>query len=464
MPGLFQTIELGKRALLTHQLSLQTVGHNIANVNTPGFSRQRVTTVSCYPEYNANGMIGTGVMATDIRQVRDLFLGAQFRQSNKSLGQWTNKARTLSQIEAMFAEPGDTSLSSLLNDFWDSWSELSTDASSVSSRVAIVEQTSLLVNGFHNLADQLYRLQDALDSDIVGLTDGVNQIAKEIARLNHEIKRSELGSVNANDLRDARDSLVDELSRIIDVNTREDKNGELTVYIGAMTLVGGDNALAIEVTEVNDDGHLRHDLVWQGGSVSLKNLNGQLKGLLDSRDVTIPAYLGQLDRIAKHLIEEVNTLHRSGYGLDGRTGLDFFDPRFTRAATMEINGSIIDSPSRIAASASGEEGDNTIALAVAALREERFTGDGSMTINDLYDAMIGTLGIEAHEATSFADSYELLLQQIDNARQSVQGVSLDEEMANMVKHQHAYDAAARVITAVDAALDTVISGMGVVGR
>ena len=172
-----------------------------------------------------------------------------------------------------------------------------------------------------------------------------------------------------------------------------------------------------------------------------------------------------INSITKTLVDQVNALHTTGYGLDNSTGIEFFDSRFTTATTIQINRDLlVDTDKVAAASQMDSEGDNTMALAIADLREQLLMKDNSISINDFYNSLVGTLGVETHEAGSFTDNYEIFGQQIHNARQSVEGVSLDEEMANMIKFQHAYDAAARVITAVDQALDTVINGMGMVGR
>jgi len=464
MPGLFQAIEVGKRALLSHQLNLQTIGHNIANVNTPGYSRQRVRITATMPEYNALGTIGTGVTVTDIRHVRDLFLGAQLRNETKSLGQWSYKEKIMSQLEGLFNEPNDNTLSDLLNDFWDAWSDLSTSPSSTSHRVAVVEYTNLLTNRFHELAGQLSNLRDAIDRDMVAMTDDVNRLTAEIARLNQHIKVQELGGDHANDLRDTRDRLLDEMSEFVDVNTIEQENGQVIVFIGAMAVVDGTYSVNINTEVFNDGGVVKHRLVWENSGTTIKNANGQLKGLLDARDDVVPRYLAELDRLAQEVIQQVNALHNTGYGLDGSTGLDFFDTTFTNATNIRLNLELAQDPAKIAASATGEVGDNAIALAIQDLRNQRIMENNTTTMNDYYNAVIGKLGVETHEAQSFSENHELLVHHVLNARQSVQGVSLDEEMTNLVKYQHAYDAAARVITVMDEALDMVILRMGIVGR
>ncbi|MEW6049856.1 MAG: flagellar hook-associated protein FlgK [Candidatus Zixiibacteriota bacterium] len=463
MPGLFQGLELGKRALLAHQFSLQTAGHNIANVNTPGYSRQRVSISTTMPENLTFGSVGTGMKADNVRQVRDLFLTAQYREAQKSLGQWSYKYSTLSQIEAAVNEPQDNAVGDLLNGFWDAWSDLSTNADSSSNRSNVVAQANKLVDGIHQLANQLESLRQSIDSDLTNFTNEVNRLTAEIANLNQQIKTAELGGNSANDLRDQRDLLTDQLSQIIDVRTREKANGETMVYMGAMVLVDGSDSFDIGVNAVSEDGQFSHQFVWAGTDVELQNYNGQLSGLLESRDVVIPRYIEQLNELTRTLVEEVNALHVAGYAQDGSTGVAFFDPNFTDAATIRVNNLIQLDPTRVVAS-QGQDGDNLIALALSELRNKRTMNSNTTSINEYYNSLVGNLGIETHESKSFSENFELLVQQIENQRQAVQGVSLDEEMTNLIKYQHAYDAAARVITTMDEALDVVINGMGIVGR
>jgi flagellar hook-associated protein 1 FlgK len=463
MPGLFQGLELGKRALLSQQLVMQTIGHNIANVNTPGYTRQRVNLQSTLPENMPVGSIGTGVMVTDIRQIRDLFLGQQEQEATKQLGQWSYKDKTLSQIEALYNEPQDNALSDLLSQFWDSWSELATNSDSISNRKAVVATAGQLIAGFHQLGQQLNNLREATDRDVGSMVSDVNQKTAEIARLNQEIGRSELGGQRANDLRDARDRITGELASLIDVRTLEKPNGETVVHMGAMALVDGSQSFAIDQQTVNKNGVSTSQIVWKGTSVRLTNLSGQLAGLAESRDVIIPNNVAQLDELARTVIDQVNTLHVSGYGMNGTTGVSFFDPNFLTAATMRLGQEIVNDSSKVVAS-SAISGNNNVALAVSELRDTRVMVNGTSSMSEFYNSLVGTIGLQAKDATSTTQNFELLVQQISNARQSVEGVSLDEEMANLIKYQHAYDASARLITAMDQALETVISGMGIVGR
>jgi flagellar hook-associated protein 1 FlgK len=258
--------------------------------------------------------------------------------------------------------------------------------------------------------------------------------------------------------------MIDELSAIVDVNTIESDNGSVRVMIGALEIVTGLDTIPIETRVINNQGKREHELVWKGTAVSIRNVNGELKGLLDARDEMVPRYLEELGQIARTLVEQVNGIHRNGFGLDGSTGANFFDPRFLDADSIRVNQDLINAPEKIAASQGGEVGDGSMALAIQNLRNSRVMVSGTTSINDYYDSLVGSLGVESHQAMSYVENYSLLVQEIENSRQSVQGVSLDEEMANMIKFQHAYDAAARVITTMDEALDVVISRMGIVGR
>ncbi len=465
MAGLMQGLEIGKRAMMTYQASMQTIGHNIANVDTPGFSRQRVLISTSMPESSVYGTIGSGVKVDGIVGIRDSFLITQYRQAQESLGNWSYQEKTLSQIESVFNEPQDNSLNDMLSEFWNAWSQLSTDSDDASNRNALLSSTEQLINGFHQLSDSLTDLRDATDRDLTNLTSEINRMTNEIAQLNQQIKTQELGGEEASDLRDARGLLIDELSAIIDVNVREDADGAVAVSMGSMILVDGSASMNIEAKAENKDGQLTHRLVWQGTEVSLKNTNGELAGLMKSRDEIIPDYLEQLDELASAIVTEINNLHQSGYGLDGSTNVAFFDPNYTDAAGIRLNQEVANNINRIACSESSDPDvrDGNIALAISGLRDSALMDNGTTTFNEFYNSVVGSLGVQSKEASSFANNYELLSNQIDNQRQSVQGVSLDEEMANLVKVQNAYEAAARVITVMDESLDLVINAMGRVG-
>lgn len=464
MAGLFSGLELGKRALATHQLWLNTIGHNVANVNTPGYSRQRVTTSTSTPEEHRAGMIGTGVNATAIRSVRDLFLNKQFRDENKNLGQWASQEKMLTRVEGIFMEPSSDSLGDLMEKFWTGWMDLGNNPESIAARTALKEQANLLTTGFHRRYDQLAELQKSIDIDVELIVNKVNSITDEIASLNKQISRSELGDISANDLRDRRGLMIDELSQFIDVNTADQANGATLVYVGALMIVDDSEAIHLDTRDSAGKSFVTSEVVWEGTTKKVQNYNGELKGLIEMRDKTIPQYMNDLDILAETLVTEVNSVHSVGYDLNNTTNINFFDANFLSAGNLRLSQDVTNNVTRIAASQSGAVGDNGNAQAIADLRKSLFMTRGTATMEEFYNTIVGQVGIDTNKAIQLKESHTLLVEQIENARQSVQGVSLDEEMTQMIKYQHAFDAAARVITQVDQALEMVIMNMGIVGR
>lgn len=468
--GLFESLESGKRALLTHQLTLTTIGQNIANVDTPGYTRQKVYTSASMPLKTTLGMVGTGVQVNNVKHVRDLFLGDQLREESKFLGRWNYKEKILSQIEKMFNEPGDESLRSHMDAFFNSWSQLNNAPESVTSRNDVVARAVTVTNDFKQLSDQLNALKDSVDRDLSTRISDVNQLTAEIAQLNTEISRAELGASHANDLRDRRDLLIDNLSSLVDVNVVEDTDGSARVYIGAMAVVDRSRQYELDTVTENLSTGLKSSLVFKGTNLTIKNHNGELHGLIEMRDSTIPKYIQQLDELARSLANEVNSIHNVGYGMrfggstTPPTGTDFFDLGSLTADTIAVNAAVLNNVSLIAASASGEPGDGSVALQMSQLRSAKLMSSSTLTFNEFYGTLIGGVGVETKQARQFKSNQELVVQQIDNAREQVQGVSLDEEMTHLIRAQHAYEAAARIITTIDQAFDTVINQMGVVGR
>lgn len=462
--SLFQGLEIGKRALLTHQMTMITIGHNMANVSTPGYSRQRVNVTSTRPHETASYNIGSGVTISGVTSIRDFFLTAQFRSENKSLGEWASREKALGQIEAFFNEPNDNGLGNALNEFWSSWSDLSANPESMAARSAVIAKSNTLVTSFHSLDRQLLNLQTSTDQDVVNVVGRINLYAREIANLNRIVVGEELGAATANDSRDQRDLLLDKLSALVDVTTIDNPNGSVSVFISGLALVENSDTFNLG-TKINTSGRqAKHDIVWQGTSTKVKITGGQLKGLVKTRDEVVVKYQAQLDEIVSALVSNVNTLHRTGSGLNGSSGLNFFNSRFDSAGTLQLETALVNDASLIAASASGAPGDNSVALDIADLSQATVMSYGTATLSEYYNSMIGTIGVDSSEAKMFKGNYEVLMEQIENSRQSVQGVNLDEEMAEMIQAQHAYNAAARVITMIDEALDVLINGMGIVGR
>ncbi len=456
-------LEIGRRALIAQQLSLNLTGHNVANVNTPGFSRQDGIFSNNDPMLTTFGSLGTGVQITDIRRMRSVFLDQQFRSESHKLGRWQFLSQTWNQIEGIVNEPEDTGLSAQLDEFWNGWQDLANNPQSESARVALREQALLLVNSFHHLSTQLKDLRDSLDSEITTMTEQINTISAQIADLNGQIASAELTGHQANDLRDRRDYLVDTVSQWVSVSVIPQPSGSYTVLLGGMALVDGTGYLSLGTETQSDGVNVTHRVFLENTGIDITHPGGQMEGLLEARDEVVVNQQDQLDILARELVKGVNEIHRLGVDLDGNTGIDFFDPDTTGADDIGLHHLILEDVNHISAGLNSEEGDNSNALNIAALRDALRLNNGQATFGEYYNSIIGKIGVQSQEAQNLEQNQQALVSQIANSKESLSGVSLDEEMANMIQFQHAYEAAARIITVMDSALNTVINQMGVSG-
>lgn len=479
----FQGLEIAKTGLFVSQKALEVTGHNIANANTPGYTRQVVDMASIAPPttfgmYDQWGKaIGEGVKIVDIRQIRDQFLDNQYRRENKFLGEWETKAEVLSAIENIFNEPSSSGITAVLNDFFNSLQELSKNPESLTVRAEVRERAIALVDTFNTVYQHLYDKLNELNSTIQSRIAEINSYAERISRLNGEIYRFELSGQVANDLRDQRNLLVDQLSKLVNITTYEDANGNFRIDIGGQALVSGTTAFTMSMDK-------NGNVIWDLTKSPVNPSSGVLKGLLDMRDGDgtngvkgIPYYMEQWNKLAYNIAKALNEVHSQGYGLDGSTGNLLFggfdtsiayDKTTPYAQLIKVSSDILASDGLLKIAAAKDSlalpGDNRNALELIALRDEPLDGLDKATFDDFARSLISNLGVDAEQANVMKKNQEVMVKQIDLNRQSTSGVSLDEEMTNMLKYQKSYAACARVITAMDELIDTVINRMGIVGR
>lgn len=464
MSGLFQGLEIGKRSLLTQQLAMFTTSHNIANVNTPGFARQRAIMGSTMPLDLPDGRIGTGVTTLSVNQIRDGFIDFQFRREQNALGGWQAQNKVLGQIELVLNEPQDHTIGDLMTKFWGSWQQLANEPTGA-SRTAVAEQAGLLVDGFHTATRQLDNIESSLNHELEGQAATLNEMGRQLAALNEQIAKGELGGQSANDLRDKRNLILDDLSKLAQVTVEPTLTGAVNVYIGSMEFVNRQEFHEIHAQVSSHGLKPKVDLVWGYSGQPVNFTGGELHSTLTARDVWLPESREALDRLAQTLVTEVNQLHRQGVSANGRAGQDFFDPHYVTADKIQLHSLIADNPQQsIVAGRTTAESDVDIAQSLADLAETPVLPDGRTTLNGYYDSVVATVGMRSMEARDVTETQTLLVEQLENHRQSVMGTSLDEELAQMIKFQHAYEAAARVITTMDEAISTVVNGMGLVGR
>lgn len=524
MRSTFHGLEVAKRSLFTHQTALNTTAHNLANANTIGYSRQRVNMVATRPlempgmmRSNIPGQLGTGVEFDSIRRVRDTFLDFQFRRENQLLGEWEIRDATLRTIEGIINEPSEHGIQSAMNRFWDAWEALNRDPKLLSARVAVLGEALSMVETFNHAGRSLNNLMNDLDASIAIKISEANNIIQNIAHLNYQIRRIEGLGDNANDFRDQRDLLVDQLSKIVDVQVEELADGTYNIVVaGGIQVVNGDNAVLLENDHANNavSGELAGYVKAKEDVTFVRNqLNALVNTLITGEvTVTLPAgYVAARDLVAASdvtladgtmipagetipagsvietdfeiVVKGFNGLHELGYGLDepATAGIPFFvsDGETFTIDNIRVNPEIVKDTNKIAASGQYEtvdgrnipiKGNSDIAHALAGLRDKVFTFPENLTAlkegttDDFFRAVVGDLGVKAADATRTKQNQQDIVYSIDMRRQSVSGVSLDEEMADLIRFQHAYNAAARNVTVVDEILDRVINHMGIVGR
>lgn len=465
MSSTFFGLSVAQSGLNAQRRAMDILGHNIAHANDPTYKRQRLVLVEGAVLAQAqeatvlgSSPFGSGVNAGDVLRVRDALIERRLRTATQAASDWQYRAQTMKQIEAIFAEPSDSGLQTDLDKFWASWQKLASNPESLPIRSALLEDAAALCQRIQYIYSQLRSTADDLNSSVVDRVALINNISQEIARLNLQISALEPNQVGTNALLDRRDALVLELSKLVAVSQHEEGDQGITISVGGRILVQGGQANLLECATVEGG---KQQVRWAKDGQEVRINGGELNGLLWLRDEAVPSYLAQLDTFASILVQEVNALHRTGKTLTGSDGTNFFKAG-TTAANISLDPSIVDHPELIAASATGAVGNNEIALAISGLDSRPVRG--TMTLNQLYRGLVADIGGSAAIAYRQATAHQLSLDQFTTQQQSVSGVSLDEEMTNLIKFQQAYNAAARVITVMDEMIDVLVSKTGVVGR
>lgn len=493
MSSTFYGFEIAKSGLYSAQYAIDLTGHNIANANTVGYTRQRL--MQSAQEITAGrerilpltkGISGAGVRIDGIEQVRNSYLDTQYRREESSGNMWSARSDALSYIEQIFNETGDTGLSSTINSFFSSLNTLTMNPESEEYRSNVSEMALMMTEKFQHLASQLSDKQMDENEQVRIASVQINDLSKNVADLNDQIMRFELNGEKANDLRDQRNNLLDQLAGVVDIDYSEDSSGQVTVLLGGKTLVDKNQSFQIDAaaTKANPiaGGSNLYDLTWDSDASAVTVTSGSLKAALDMRDgnasstIGIPYLMGRLDTLAAAIADQVNTVHRQGYTMpdasNGNTSVnnvDFFDETSpVTAANFDISAAIKQSVFNIAAAGSpvtlpNNAGDNKNALALLQL-QSKIDIPGIGSIAGYLDGYVSEIGVEVSHTNQMHDSQQALVDSLVNQRQSVSGVSVDEEMTNLVKYQHSYAASARVITTIDEYLDTLINKTGLVGR
>jgi flagellar hook-associated protein 1 FlgK len=423
---------------------MEVTGHNVANANTPGYSRQSLEMRAATPLQMPNYSLGRGVEAGQITRQRDTFYDAAYRTDNGQLGTSSTLNSFLGQVEGALNEPSDSGLSASLGNLFSSFSELANDPSSHVSRGLVVSAGTRVTQQMNSLAEQLNRIgQEAVDNMKVQV-DQVNSYASQIATLNTKIVQS--GGVNGStDLMDQRDVLVDKLSQCMDVRVLTRADGSIGVAAGDIVLVDGAQAAPLSVVTVGSG----WGIAPSAGGTAIDPQSGSLKALADLTQTKLPAVRAKLDQLAAALVTQFNGIHGSGFTPGGATGVPFFDPAGVTASTLHLSAAITSSSDNIAASANGAPGNGDIATALAGLATQGVASLGGNTFREHFTLTASAVGLEVSNTSQDAASQQTLVDRADAARTSVSGVNVDEEMIGLIASQQAYGAAARLVTVAD---------------
>jgi flagellar hook-associated protein 1 FlgK len=483
MPGLSAGLNIGLSGLQASQAALDVIGHNIANINTPGYSRQQVVLSTSTSQAFGDLQFGTGVNVTSILGVRDKFLDMQITQSISTQSGAQTRYQGVQAVASAFQDDGTTGLNTQIQNFFSGLQQLSARPEDGSLRTNLVGTAQSMVTAFKSRYQMLTDQATSADHQVSTLVTQVNTLTKQIASLNDRIA-TETTAGSDNDARDQRKALADQLAGIVGIQVFEDDKSRLQITLdsGAAVLVNGSTAATMTATPDNAlGGNLRVDVTLGGASaptdVTKGIKGGTLGGNLDLRDNILPGYMNQLDSIAAGITGKVNLQHREGYALDGTTTtIDFFQGGTIGSPLsndfmglpsslggnvkgmvnlMQVNAAIVASPDLIAASGiTGAVGDNSNAAAMAKIET------GTSQFSTAVGSLANTVGTQAQGYTTDATNQENLTGALQTQRNRVSSVDLDEEAAQLLSFQRGYQASARFINVISQLTDQLVNGLG----
>jgi len=555
-PNIFSILNTAKLGLLSQQLAIEVTGNNIANVETEGYSRQDVIFESNTPRSISQGQLGTGVRVSGIERVFDQFLFQQILSEGDPTGNFRVREDVFEQLEVLFNENQGRSMNSELSELFAAFQDLSSNPTGLPERAEVVGRAQSLASVFNNLGNGLFKIQRNTDAIISDEVSKINNLLDEIAKLNQAVFANSPGQFSANDLKDQRDKRIKELSEKIDITLLKESDGQFSLTLGNGTpLVLKDTSFKLS-TGLNGNNNSFLDVFISNGAGGTINVTsaiqgGELRGYLDMRDLEVPAVKEKLDRLAAGFVQEFNRIHQQGFGIDGSTGVNFFEPlsptvftntqntgsaqvsvvnaspttvsvdeyeitmtganaftltnlttganagsfAFTAGTTFNLAGGfavnitgtpavgdrfkfsvsenaakfvkvsneVLSNSQKIAAgnSTSGDGGNaGDLANLQSDLTFNSVTlqsGSGAFTFDEFYNALVSSIGIQSASAQAGVRQQEGVLLQLSNRRESISGVSIDEELVNLIQFQQAFNASARLISLVEELFDTLIN-------
>ncbi len=474
MLGLFGTLNMGARSLQTQQMGVEVAGHNLSNVNNPNYSRQRIDLeTSIYIPIAGLGMEGTGASVVAIRQIRDQILDDQITSELSVSGSLASQQRALQYAQANLGQridrqssgpdaaatatslAGEFGLAEGISTLFNSFQSVSVNPRDTTERTVLLENAKALASKFSQTDSRLSKLKTTLNDSLTSDVSAANRLLSDVAKLNDRISDAEnRTSGTANDLRDQRQGKIEELAKLVKVNVTKDAQGVLSVAVGSTTLVTGKNQL--DSLQVYDAGGGQMLVRTATGGTPLTLTGGSLEGTITTRDGTLTTLQQDINTLASLMISEVNAVHVTGYSLTGTTGANFFTG--TDASNITLNSALSGSPQLVqASSAAGVQGNNQVAVQLAQLADKKNVSISGQTFGQYFSRTISGLGQALSNVNGQSETQSVVENMLTTQRDSLMGVSIDEEMTDLIRFQKAYQASARIITTIDEMLDTVLS-------
>jgi flagellar hook-associated protein 1 FlgK len=466
MLGLFNTLNLGARSMVAEELGVEVTGQNLANANNAAYTRQTVQLQTSTPTPSSLGLQGTGVEAASIQQVSNQLINGQI-QSEASVGGYWNSQQTalenaqtqldeflnLSSSSTSSSTTTSTDLSDQLNSLFNAFQSVATSPTDSTARQSLINTAQTLASSFNQASQNLSALNSQLNTSVGGDVTSANQLLSDIASLNGQIAKATASGGTANDLVDSREADLENLAKLVNTQTTANSDGTISVSIGGQELVSGSKLSDSLATYADADGNL---LVQTAASATPLTLTGgSIQGTIDARDGALATLRGGLDTMASTLITQVNGIYQNGYDLNGNSGADFFTG--SDAGDIGVNSALLTDPSQVQAAGANAPGDNTVALALAQLGSQSLTALNNQTFSGACSLDVENFGDALSNANDQVTNYNSVNTMLLNQRDSVSGVSLEEEMANLITYQKAYETSAQIISTVNQMLTTVVN-------
>ncbi len=478
---------IGSSSLRTSKRSLETTSHNISNANTEGYTRQRVSLETNQPIQEGSNVLGNGVNVKEVRRVHDNLIEKSLTRAMSNNSFDSEREYQLERVEEVFNEINSDGLNKVLNRFFNSFRELSNQPENEVVRSVVRDNANIVASDFKRIHDTIGNIRENIDRKVTSTVDDINLFTTNITKLNKEIVRLENTGGHANDLRDQRDQIVRNIAEYFTVHTYEDKKGQYVVNVqGVGTLVtGGVTNKLIAVRDSGPEGAKGKGKVEiqlegrPGKPVSQKFLKGSIQAMINTRDNEIEKLSNDLDELAHGLAKSTNAIHRRGFvnkkiptDQNGNivhsensrfTGINFFkEPTGVKnaAGMLDLSDEVKTDLNNISTGLNpNAPGDNRVSIAISKLQHERVIGEDGTTFEEHYHKSIGEIGTKVSKTKLDKEQSSGVLAQAKSIKERLSGVSIDEETANMVKFQHAYDASARMIKTADEMFDSVLGMM-----